>query len=287
MKPTLASEPDPRYPLTTPKYGSPKLDGIRGLTTRGTLLSRSHKEIPNAAIRAQLAPFQELDGELIWGEPTSPTVYHDTFSAVMKKEGLVEGLKFYAFDVLHRTWTYQERLDSLLQRNLPEWFVILPQTLIHSEQELAEFYANNLELGYEGAILRNPTALYKEGRCTAKSQDMLKMKPFLDSDAVILGVFEAMENNNPAFRNELGQTNRSTWAAGLVPKGMIGGFNCEYEGKPFKVAAGRLSHAERIQIWEHRQQFIGALMTYRHLPIGQKDVPRHARFIKWRSSIDV
>ena len=286
MKPNLASEPDAKYPLTFPKFASSKLDGIRGLTQYNNCLTRSLKPVPNQRLRELMAATQGLDGEFICGEPTAPDCYHKTYSAVMTEDRHIDDITFYTFDVLDKTLPYAERHKKLLGLSLPNHIQVLPQTLLQSQEELTEFYTRQLELGYEGAILRNATALLKEGRATSRSQDMLKFKPFLDSDAIVVDVYEANKNNNEAFVNELGGTARSSHAANLEGKGMTGGFTVQMGTKVFNIAAGKLNHEQRTEVWLNRDKYIGKLLTFRHLPIGEKDVPRHGRFIKWRSQLD-
>jgi DNA ligase 1 len=286
MKPNLAIEADPKYPLTWPKYASIKLDGIRCVTNYGDALTRSLKPIPNQALRELLQQYQGLDGELIYGEPNASDVYHKTFSAVMSMHGTVEGISYYVFDILDKVLPYELRYFKLLEMQLPDFIKVLPQQILHGEDMLTEFYTESLAQGYEGAILRNMQAIYKEGRSTAKAQDMIKVKPFIDSDAIVLDVYEAMTNNNEAFTDELGRTARSTHAANLEPNGMCGGFTVQMGDKVFNIAAGQTNHQERKEIWENKEKYIGQLLTFRHLAIGAKDVPRHGRFIKWRSKLD-
>ena len=286
MKPNLASEIDPKYPLTYPKYASSKLDGIRGLTQYGTCLTRSLKPVPNVKLRELMSATQGLDGEFICGEPTAVDCYHKTYSAVMTEERHISDIRFYAFDVLDKELTYKDRYAKLLSLKLPDHIVVLPQTIINHKDELDGFYTSQLELGYEGAILRNATALLKENRATAKSGDMIKLKPFLDSDGIVLDIYEAMTNNNPTFTNELGRTDRSTHAENLEGNGMAGGFTVQMGSKVFNIAAGKLNHDQRREVLLNKDKYLGALLTFRHLPIGEKDVPRHGRFIRWRSQLD-
>jgi DNA ligase-1 len=287
MKPNLAETPDPKYPLTWPKYVSVKLDGIRGTTQVGTTLTRASKLLPNQEMRESAAQVQGLDGEFIFGAPNAPDVYHRTYSAVMTANAPADGILYYVFDTLDRDLTFHQRYEKLKTLTLPYFCRVLPQTLVQSQAELELYYQQVLEQGYEGLILRNPGAMYKEGRSTAKSQDMLKLKPFLDSDAMVLDVYEAMHNDNPAFINELGYTDRSTHQENLRASGMIGGFIVDFKGQICRVAAGKLTHHERIAIFQNPATVIGQWLKFRHLPIGVKDAPRHARFIGWRSPLDL
>ena len=287
MKPNLASAPDPKYPLTFPKYFSTKLDGIRALTQYGTTTTRQEKLVPNEHLREVLATKQGLDGELIYGAPNASDVYHATYSAVMTEQGTPEGVTFYVFDLLDKTRPYKDRYAMLQDMQLPPMFKVLRQTLVTSQEELDDYYGEALEDGYEGLIGRNLDALYKEGRSTAKSQDMLKFKPFSDDEVVVTGIYEAMHNGNEAFINELGRTARSSHKENLTGNGMIGGLLATFRGQEIRIAAGKLKHDERIAIFQNPASVIGKLAKFRHLPIGVKDAPRHARFIGWRSPIDL
>lgn len=287
IKPNLADPPDPQYTLTFPKYASSKLDGIRGLTQEGTVLSRSLKPIPNLAIIEMLKPFQGLDGELVYGDPADPLCFNKTTSAVMRIKGSAANVTYYVFDVLNMEVPYEERLHDLWRRSFPPFIKVLPQTIIESELELTNYYEHMLELGYEGAILRNPRAIYRQGRSTSKSQNMLKFKPFMDSEAEVLDVLEGEINNNPTFTNELGRTARSKMQEGMESSGIAGKFRVQMGDKIFKIAAGKTSHAERAEIFKNKEKYIGRIATFRHLPIGEKDVPRSGRFIHWRESFDI
>lgn len=291
MKPNLAESPFEGQELTWPKYASPKLDGIRAMVQNRKLVSRSLKLIPNEAIRELLQPYEGLDGELIYGDANAPDVYNLTYRKVMTQKGDAEGITFYVFDLLSLTLPYQTRLHDLHQMSLPSMVKVLPQNLLSCREDLDAYYLGALEAGYEGAILRNPRAMYKQGRSTATSQDMLKMKPFEDSEGKVIGFYEAMENQNKAFTNELGRTDRSSDAEGLVPKGMLGGFvvevlNGKFKGVTANIAPGKLLHQDRSIIWNNQSDFMGKILTYRHMPHGAMDAPRHARFYRWRFDLD-
>lgn len=292
MKPNLAESPVQGQIITFPKYASPKLDGIRAMVQNGKLISRSLKLIPNEGIRDMLSPYEGLDGELICGDPTASDVYNLTYRKVMTKEGNADNVTFFVFDLLDLKLPYATRLHDLHAKALPSFVKVLPQSLVTSQITLDAYYAEVLEQGYEGAILRNPGAFYKQGRSTAASQDMLKMKPFEDSEGFVTGIYEAMENQNPTFKNELGRTDRSTDAGGLVPKGMLGGFivtvlNGKFKGISTNIAAGKLSHKERTDIWNDPTLAMHKVITYRHMPHGAVDAPRHARFYRFRPDFNV
>lgn len=292
FKPQLASEISKlQIPVTFDKLGSTKLDGIRLATWRGQPLTRSLKLIPNKHVQylMRLVPYK--DGELIVGPPNAADVYRKTFSGVMSIEGTPD-FTYYIFDDLTDfSLTFEQRLNKLadIESKLPSWCKVLPQNRIKDQTDLDSMYAGCLELGYEGVMLRNPDSMYKFGRCTVNSQDSLKVKPFQDAEAEILAVYEAEENLNEAFTNELGYTDRSTHAENKAGKGMAGGFIVRdlVTGVQFRCAPGSLSHYQREVVWKYQHMMPGKILTYRFMPLGVKDKPRHPRFLKWRSPLDM
>lgn len=288
FKPQLSeSLDDVKEPLTFPKSVSIKLDGIRAVTKFGNTLSRSLKPIPNEHIREKLAEWPDLDGEIIVGPLTAKDVRRRTSSEVRSFDGEPD-FKFYVFDDLSDlTLPFEQRLAKLRQRELPDFIEVLEQVSVSSQDELDALYSQVLDDGHEGLIVRNPKSLYKSGRCTAKSQDSLKYKPFKDSEAVVLEVYEAMQNNNATFTNELGRTARTTHQENLVGKGMAGGFVVQDGDVVFRVSAGVLTHKEREHVWNNREKVKGRTITYRHFELGRKDKPQFGRFYTFRDSFDM
>lgn len=281
--------------LTYPKYASVKLDGIRVSGQDGTLITNSGKEPPNQALIQKFAPLvQGLDGEFIYGDPADLDVYTKTFSAVMRKNGgTADGVTFHVFDVFLLEAEFRERLAFLQGQVALQHAAftsgsvsLLPQVLVNNEGELLFFYEEALASGYEGMILRNPTALYKQGRSTLASQDLLKCKPLRDAEFVVGDVYEAQTNLNEATKDAFGHTERSSHAANKVGNGMLGGFNATWEnGKSFKIAPGKLTHQERVQIWENQETYRGRIGIYTYMDYGIVDVPRHGRFKAWTDAI--
>ena len=286
MQPLLASPPDPKHPLRFPLLASHKLDGIRCLIVDGEPVTRTLKPIPNRHIRNLLTGLPPLDGELIFGEPNAPGVYNMTNSAVMSIQGEPE-ITYYVFDRIDKPLLgFTDRIA--LVKDLPSFCTVLPQHQVDDQAQLGAFYEAALEAGYEGAMLRNPDALYKQGRSTAKEQTLLKVKPFSDYDAVVLSVYEAQHNTNAAVRNALGRTERSTSKAGLVGKGMLGGFKVRdiATNREFDVAPGMMTHEERDYWWRNRSFLTGRIIKYRCMDYGSKDAPRFTRWIGWRDVSD-
>jgi DNA ligase-1 len=282
-----------KEPIRWPKLMSPKYDGIRAMGMHGAPHTKSLKLVPNnyTKLRFGGAMFDGLDGELILGSPTDPQVYNKTNSAVMSHEGQ-PNLTFYVFDdFTDPSLPFHERQTRLKQRvlTLGPGVVWAPQVLIEDEDQFNKSYGVLLAMGYEGGMLRCPQSLYHFGKSTAKSQNCLKCKPHIDAEAEILEVIEAMENRNEAFINEAGHTDRSSHRENLVPKGMAGSFRARdlLTGVVFGASAGKMTHDERKDAWLRREELKGSVFTYTKLGVGEKDKPRHGRWIRWRDRRDM
>jgi len=291
MKPMLMPRETPDLVnLEYPIYITPKLDGIRCLIQEGVALSRTLKPIPNKSIqewaKRNADGFHGMDGELIVGSPTSPTVYRDTNSFVMSHDKVGEFF-YYQFDYwdypLH---PYTDRIDSA---NIidDESLQYVSFEIANNKKELLTYEENMLNLGYEGIIIRNPNGLYKYGRCTIKEANSFKLKRFEDAEAVIIGFEEEMHNGNNAEINELGKTKRSTKSAGMVGKETLGAFVCRTpDGIEFKIGSG-FDQGDRRIFWSNKHNLLGSFVKYKHFPIGVKDKPRHPIFLGFRNKMDM
>lgn len=293
FKPTLAVAAD-YSKIQYSVYASPKLDGIRCSIVGGRALSRTLKAIPNRHIYEVLSKpeYEGLDGELIIGSPTSKSVYRDTTSGVMGHEG-EPNFTYYVFDLHNAHGVFENRLGHLRNRvsslGINRCVIsVLDQVLMHDEDEMLEYEAKTVTLGYEGLILRSLTAPYKYGRSTVKEGYMLKVKRFEDSDAEIIGFEEEMFNGNTAETNELGRTKRSTAQAGLVGKNTLGAFLVrDVKSKiEFSIGTG-LTAADRQAAWNSQKALKGKLLKYKFFAVGVKVAPRHPVFLGYRDKVDL
>jgi len=292
MKPMLLPRELPDLDtLNYPVIVTPKLDGIRCLIKDGVALSRTLKPIPNKHIQQwasnNAVTFQGMDGELIVGSPTSPTVYRDTNSFVMSHDK-VGDFMFYHFD-----W-WDDTISDYINRTTPheyhyEWpnYVHVLRFEAGTKVELLEIEESYLNEGYEGVIIRNSKGKYKYGRCTMKEANAFKLKRFEDAEATIVGFEEEMHNGNEAETNELGRTKRSTSKAGLRGKGTLGALVCRTsDGIEFNIGSG-FDSDDRTNFWRDKEQLKGAIVKYKHFPIGVKDKPRHPIFLGFRDKMDM
>jgi DNA ligase 1 len=287
--PMLASKGDvPHDKLEFPKYISPKLDGVRAMVHDGKVYSRTHKLIPNKHVQELFgkSDYNGYDGELIVGTPTDQHVFKNTMSGVMTTEGKPD-VSFYVFDRFDMPdEPYYSRYDSIYS-GAKDRVYCLHQLKIKDINLMKSTVAWHLELGYEGSMLRNIGALYKNGRATDKSQDLMKLKAFADAEAVIIGADEMMHNLNEF--NEGSIKKRSTHKAGLKGAGMLGGFKVRGLNGPFKdiefaIGAG-LTQAERIALWGKKLN--GRIIKYRYFEGGVDVRPRFPVFLGFRDKKDL
>lgn len=297
MKPMLSSDWDEtkqRFPVIT----QPKIDGVRALNLAGTLTGRSLKKFKNQHITRMFShsAFLGLDGELAAENETHPDLCRLTTSAV----GTIKGapwLLWHVFDLVTpktRDLPYHMRFEllrdrvNLLRRTHQHGAHIKIVRSVHvGTKALLEHLDNEwLDDGYEGTILRDPMGLHKSGRSTIKEGGLLRIKRFLDSEAVVLAVNEGETNLNEAKTNELGLTERSTHQANMVANGLVGTLTCRAltdcgpikAGDEITVSAGRMTHAERTHYMKLPNAIIGKTIKFKFFPKGAKDKLRFPTF---------
>jgi DNA ligase-1 len=267
---------------------SPKLDGIR-LRIDPILngVSRTHKPIPNAHLQhviiGNISWMKYLDGEIIIGDPVAPDVFNKTQSAVMSQGGQ-PSLQYYIFDHWFNPtasfairYSHAKDIFHTYQSHLQEaggQLHLVPQDIAQSPEDVLKAEAKYLTEGYEGVILRDPRAPYKNGRSTFKEQILLKFKRVADAEAVIVG-FEPLERNlNEQTRDAFGLAKRSSHRAGKVADRYLGNLLVEHPtwGK-FSIGSG-FDVATREHIWNNQEAYKGKTVSFKYQPIGMKDKPR-------------
>lgn len=275
---------------------SPKLDGIRAINLGdGVLRSRSLKPIPNAHVQKLFGgkEFAHFDGELICGDPTSPSCYRDTNSAVMSRDGEPDvswfvfdhfGMPSAEFQLRHHEIEHQMQLANVKRGKV----VILEQRSVSYLDQLIYLEEKWLEQGYEGVMLRAPDGVYKFGRSTEREGILLKLKRFVDAEAEVVGFQELMSNQNEATTNALGHTERSMHQENMIPQGVLGALLVRdlQTGVEFSIGSG-FDAKQRKEIWECKDGWQGKIVKYQHFPIGAKDKPRFPTFMGERSKEDM
>lgn len=275
-----------------PKLASPKFDGNRCYVADGQAKSSSGKPIKNDHIRRILShlDYEGFDGELIVGSPTASNVRRATHSGVSRKDGTPD-FTFYVFDDHSLKGSFEDRSHQVLKRinkfrGRPVQHV--SHTLLEDLEELEAYEAKVISQGYEGVVLRDPYAPYKQGRSTLRENWALKLKRFVDAEAIVIGYYERMHNDNPQTRNDHGKAERSSHKENLRPAGDLGGLEVRdlVTGVEFRIGTG-WSAKERVNLWQSQQTLIGQVLTYKHFPVGAKDKPNLPGFVSFRDLEDL
>lgn len=294
MKPLLAENYE-EAKLVFPLLAQPKIDGVRGLTIQSRLVGRSLKTHKNEfTTRLFSQPqYNWMDGELTTWDITDAACCRKTTGDLNRISGQ-PNVMWYVFDDIRPEMLdkpYLQRLTALRMRleNIPNVSVI-ESRLVNSLEELLKYDDENLDRGMEGTILRRPDGLYKQGRSTVKSAELLRIKRFVEEEAVVLEIEEGEINGNEARTNELGRTERSTHQENMIPNGQCGTLICRdvKTGDTIRVGAGKMPHADRKSFFVNQHLLIGHTIKYKYFPKGMMDKPRFPTFqsIRMESDID-
>jgi DNA ligase-1 len=287
FKPMLACEFN-KSKAKYPYLATPKIDGIRCLIRDGKAVSRSLKPIRNKYISECLSNLPDgLDGEL-----TSGDSFQSSTSSIMSVDGQPD-FTYWVFDFVDDPQvSYTDRVNRLISyaesNKLPDFVRVLVPVLIITELDLENYTNFVLIQGYEGVILRSLNSPYKFGRSTVKENYLLKVKTFVDSEAIITGFQEKLANNNPQEINALGYSERSSCKNNLVQTGTLGSLlvKDKVSGVSFKIGTG-FDDELRQHIWDNQSQFMNFIVKYKYMPHGEKDKPRHPTFLGFRDKDDL
>ena len=286
--------------LLFPKMGSIKLDGIRCITRNGVSLSRSFESIPNLFVQKTMADLpSDLDGELVTiNKDGSLRTFNQIQSDIMSEDG-EPNFKYMIFDYVKDSLNKDFSLRFLDLKNLvlPHYCEIVDHVVLNSVEELEKYEEKIVNEGHEGVMLRTIKGPYKCGRATFKSQDLLKIKRFVDSEAVIIGFKEKFKNDNEAEVDQLGHTKRSNAKAGLIPANTLGTLLVKdmYSNVEFGIGTGIGFNDElKKTIWQNQDKYLGKIIKYRYQGVGSKldktnngVVPRIPSFQGFRSKLDM
>ena len=301
--------------ISFPVIAQPKIDGVRGLNMHGGLTGRSLKLFKNRHTTHFYSQdfFKGLDGEFAAAEETHPDLCRLTTSAL----GTIIGEPFtlwWVFDyVTPETGAlgYWSRYTNLCLRvaELQEdpacqpWaghLRVVPYRLIHDMQALREYDDENLETGFEGTILRSLEGAHKQGRSTVREGGLLRIKRFIESEAIVEAIVEGESNQNEAQVNELGLQFRSSHQENMVPNGLVGSLTCRalstvkdgarvviQEGQEITVSPGNMPHDQRKFYFENQTELVGKTIKFKFFPKGIKDKPRFPTFVTIRQPEDM
>jgi len=300
LKPQLAEDAIIEI-VEFPCWVQPKIDGVRALNLNGTLTGRSLDPFEGYGITEFFSrpAFMGLDGEMILGDKPNCTerLCSKTTGAMGRFKGVTEmaDLHWWLFDYLAPNalaLPYQDRYALLVERlekiAHPRLHLV-PYEVVHNTEELLAAIAKYAALGYEGTIVRNPRAPYKEGRATKKGQQLWRVKPWADAEILVTGITEGESNQNAAEKSTLGRTKRSSAKAGMVPNGQVGSIQGTLladfhdpitgallfkKGLEITVSPGEMTVTDATDLFKHPEKIVGHIVKFQHMTHGVKDLPR-------------
>lgn len=167
------------------------------------------------------------------------------------------------------TEPYAHRFEKLMKVLHGGNKAVLPITtqVVHSLNEAKSFYRFQLLQGHEGAVLKAATAIWKDGT----SKEQIKMKMALDCDLVVKGFLEG----EGKF------------------EGNLGALMCESSDGWLKTNISGFNDAMRREIWDHKDDYLGKIVTVRFNDVMVKEgqpaalfLPRFIEFREDKSDAD-
>lgn len=232
---------------------SEKLDGVRAIWDGQALRFRSGKTINAPDWFLAGLPKQPLDGEL-WiargrFERVSGIVRRDIPDDAAWRE-----VRYMIFELPGAPGAFSERAEQIRrivrQANVP-WLFEIKQFFPVDRKTLKKRLDEVVRAGGEGLMLHLAEAPYETGR----SDVLLKVKPWQDAEAVVIGH----------------QPGKGRFA------GMLGALKVHTpEGKEFLLGTG-FSAAQRRE-----PPALGAMVTYRYRDLTGGGLPRFASFLRIR-----
>jgi DNA ligase-1 len=230
---------------------SEKYDGVRAIWDGRELRFRSGHRVPAPQWFVAGLPPQALDGELWLGRGR-----FDELSAIVRKAEPVDAewhrVNYMIFEMPGAPGTFTERIAAIkvavAAGHLPGLQAV-EQFRIADRKALKRKLDEVLKGGGEGLMLHRADAPYRTGR----SDDLLKLKPLLDTEARVVGY--------EAGRGRL--------------KGLTGALLMEMpDGRRFRLGAGLTDAVRR------NPPPVGSLVTYRYQELTPQGLPRFPRY--WR-----
>lgn len=238
-----------RHDDATMFWVSEKLDGVRARWDGKHLISRGGKIFKSPIWFVQGFPDISLDGELWMGRGQ----YEDVVSVVRRQiphDGW-KTVKFMVFDLPGHGGIFTQRVATMKAMARTPYLQIIEQFQVNSNKELMDKLDEIMTKGGEGLMLHRETALYHSGR----SDDLLKLKPFEDAEAVVVGYKPGQGKNT----------------------GLMGSIKVRMDnGKLFYIGSGFTQEQRR------NPPEIGSLVTYRYQGFTQSGIPRFAVFLRLR-----
>lgn len=252
-------------------FVQPKLDGVRCIArwedNKVVLYSRQGKIYDVAHISSELEKIMGkddvYDGEIyIHGVPLQNII-----SLVKKPQEASLQLEYWVYDIPVRNGKddlgFRDRYDDFYNTDRPQNLIVkfTPTTYIGNDYpQISAMQALWIERGYEGAILREENSEYLWGY---RSNELLKVKNFLDSEFLVVDVEEGV--GKMAGHAIVVCQNDLTFARfRVVPK---------------------MSMDQRKEIFDNRANYIGRKFTVKYFDRTEDQIPRFPVGLAFRDDV--
>jgi DNA ligase-1 len=235
---------------------SEKYDGVRGVWDGTTLRSRSGRPLAAPPSFTARWPRTPLDGDLWLG-----CGRFDELSGIVRRERPDDAdwreVRYMVFELPGAPGGFAQRasaIEALVRRGTAPQIVAVEQSPVADRAALQRRLASVVAQGGEGLALHRADAPYATGR----SEAILKLKPVLDAEAVVVGH----------------HAGRGKYA------GLLGALDMRTpEGRRFLLGSG-LSEALRRD-----PPPVGSVVTYRYRDLTGTGLPRFASFLRVHAPI--
>lgn len=234
--------------IVFPCYVQPKLDGMRCIGNPEKMSSRTGKpiitmdHIQQSITTTGVIDF--LDGELY----AHGKSFQENMKLIKKyRAGQSEAVKYHVYDMLLPNASFIERntLLKAIVENL-EHVEIVPTYPVYDMDEVRKYHSLFLSQGYEGTMIRWGKEGYK---INSRSSNLLKYKDFKDATFMVMDVVPS----------------------DAKPKQ---GVLCLVSGTQEFRASLKMSHAEREEVLENKDKYIGQTAEIRFFELTDGGLPR-------------
>lgn len=232
---------------------SEKLDGVRAIWDGKTLRFRSGNEVHAPRWFVDALPKQALDGELWLGRGS-----FERLSGIVRRDVPDDAewrpVRYMLFELLDAPGSFIERvrqIEQIVQEVNVPWLAAIEQYRVADREALKKRFGDVIAAGGEGLMLHLADAPYETGR----SDVLLKMKPWLDAEAVVVAHLPGKGRNS----------------------GRLGALRVRLpDGRELSLGTG-FSDEQRLN-----PPPVGVTVTYRYRDLTSKGLPRFASFLRIR-----
>lgn len=232
---------------------SEKLDGVRAIWDGKSLRFRSGNEVHAPRWFIDGLPGLPLDGELWLGRGS-----FEKLSGIVRREVPDDAewrqVRYMIFELPDAPGSFRERagrIRQIVEQAGVPWLLAIEQYAVADRDALKKRFKEVIAAGGEGLMLHLADAPYETGR----SDVLLKMKPWLDAEAVVIGHLPGKGRN----------------------AGRLGALRVRTpEGREFSLGTG-FSDAQR-----QNPPSVGATITYHYNDLSKNGRPKFASFLRVR-----